>query len=79
MGWLFLCIPGIGPDSPHATTDHSDNSQKDPISVREILISAYDKNISTRLKTELCSSDVSGYNYTKETSISKFLSLRPSY
>ncbi|KAI3453904.1 hypothetical protein Pfo_010567 [Paulownia fortunei] len=53
---------GIGPDFQHAT-DHSDNPQQDPISVREFLISAYDKNISTRLKIELCSSDVSSYNY----------------
>ncbi|KAI3468516.1 hypothetical protein Pfo_025179 [Paulownia fortunei] len=58
---------GIGPDFQHAA-DHSDNIQPDT-SMRELLISAYDKNISTRLKTELCTSDVSSYNYTKETSI----------
>ncbi|KAH6804453.1 ATP-binding cassette 14 [Perilla frutescens var. frutescens] len=52
---------GIGPD-------HSDCTQQDPTSVRELLISSYDKNISTRLKTELFSSDVSSYNNTKETS-----------
>ncbi|KAK6129816.1 hypothetical protein DH2020_036402 [Rehmannia glutinosa] len=53
---------GIGPDFQHAT-ERSDNPQQDPKSVREFLISAYDKNISTRLKIELCSSDVSSYNY----------------
>ncbi|KAG8375225.1 hypothetical protein BUALT_Bualt10G0078200 [Buddleja alternifolia] len=58
---------GIAPDIQHAS-DHGENAQQDPVSIREFLISAYDKNISTRLKTELCSSDVSSYNYTKETS-----------
>ncbi|KAL0312338.1 UNVERIFIED_CONTAM: ABC transporter G family member 14 [Sesamum radiatum] len=55
---------GIGPDFQHAN-DHNDNIQQDPVSVREFLISAYNKNISTGLKSELCSSDV---NYTKENS-----------
>ncbi|KAL0288740.1 UNVERIFIED_CONTAM: ABC transporter G family member 14 [Sesamum calycinum] len=55
---------GIGPDFQHAN-DHNDNVQQDPVSVREFLISAYDKNISTGLKSELCSADV---NYTKESS-----------
>ncbi|XP_057799017.1 ABC transporter G family member 14 [Salvia miltiorrhiza] len=59
---------GIGPDFQHAA-EHSNCTQQDPTSVRELLISAYDKNISTRLKTELFSSDVSSYNNTKETSI----------
>ncbi|XP_073313781.1 ABC transporter G family member 14-like [Primulina huaijiensis] len=58
---------GIGPDFQHST-NHSDNSQQDPASVREFLISAYDKNISTRLKTELYSSDVIIYNYNEENS-----------
>ncbi|KAK4389110.1 ABC transporter G family member 14 [Sesamum angolense] len=55
---------GIGPDFQNAN-DHNDNVQQDPVSVREFLISAYDKNISTGLKSELCSADV---NYTKESS-----------
>ncbi|KAL2517311.1 ABC transporter G family member 14 [Abeliophyllum distichum] len=58
---------GIGPDFQHVT-EYGDKTQQDPKSVREFLISAYDKNISTRLKTELCSSDAISYNYTKETS-----------
>ncbi|KAK6158538.1 hypothetical protein DH2020_005852 [Rehmannia glutinosa] len=60
---------GIGPDFQHGIITNSDNIQQDTISVRETLISAYDKNISTRLKNELCSSDVSIHNHTKETSI----------
>ncbi|CAA3031210.1 ABC transporter G family member 14 [Olea europaea subsp. europaea] len=54
---------GIRPDS-----EHGDSTQQDPKSVREFLISAYDKNISTRLKIELLSSDVNSYTYTKDTS-----------
>ncbi|XP_042037605.1 ABC transporter G family member 14-like [Salvia splendens] len=59
---------GIGPDFQHAT-EHNNCTQQDPTSLRELLISTYDKNISTRLKTELFSSEVSSYNNTKETSI----------
>ncbi|KAK4486286.1 hypothetical protein RD792_008956 [Penstemon davidsonii] len=57
---------GIGPEQ-HAT-DYSDNTQQDPTTVREFLISSYDRNISTRLEAELYSLEVSSYNYTKETS-----------
>ncbi|XP_030444461.2 ABC transporter G family member 14 [Syzygium oleosum] len=56
---------GIAPDSKHAT-EHGDNMEKEKKSVRESLISAYDKNISARLKSELCSVDVINYNnFTK--------------
>lgn len=58
---------GIGPDSKHAT-EQGDNSEQEKKSVREALISAYDKNIYTRLKTELCSSDTNNYSYTKDVS-----------
>ncbi|KAL3651024.1 ABC transporter G member 14 [Castilleja foliolosa] len=46
---------GIGPDF-----QHGDNDQPETMSVRESLISAYNNNICTRLKSELCSSDASG-------------------
>ncbi|GFP81527.1 ABC transporter g family member 14 [Phtheirospermum japonicum] len=58
---------GIGPDFQHGS-DHGDNNQQDTLSVRESLISAYNKNISTRLKSELC---ISGHTQTKETTIRK--------
>lgn len=61
---------GIGPDSKHAI-EQGDNTEQEKKSVREALISAYDKNISTRLKTELCSSDTNNYSYTKDVSTSK--------
>eukprot|EP00268_Persea_americana_P001450 TRINITY_DN10449_c1_g1_i2.p1 TRINITY_DN10449_c1_g1~~TRINITY_DN10449_c1_g1_i2.p1 ORF type:complete len:661 (-),score=57.66 TRINITY_DN10449_c1_g1_i2:408-2390(-) len=55
---------GIAPqcDSMH----HGDQGEQK--SVRELLITAYDKNIATRLKAELCLPDVNGYSYTREPS-----------
>lgn len=73
VSYIIIWTAGIGPDFQQ-TIDHGDCTKQDPTSVRELLISAYDKNISTRLKTELFSSDVSSYNNTKETSISKSVS-----
>lgn len=61
---------GIGPDSKHAI-EQGDNTEQEKKSVREALISAYDKNISTRLKTELCSSDTNNYSNEKDVSTSK--------
>ncbi|XP_028755015.1 ABC transporter G family member 14-like [Neltuma alba] len=57
---------GIAPDSKNST-EQSENLEQERKLVREALISAYDKNIATRLKTELCSSNVN-YNITKDTS-----------
>ncbi|XP_034677197.1 LOW QUALITY PROTEIN: ABC transporter G family member 14 [Vitis riparia] len=56
---------GISPDSKQAA-EQSENMEQEQKSVREALISAYEKNISTRLKAELCSVDVNNYNYTKD-------------
>ncbi|KAA8521077.1 hypothetical protein F0562_011770 [Nyssa sinensis] len=61
---------GIGPDSKHAI-EQGDKAEQEQKSVREVLISAYDKNISTKLKAELCSLDVNNYNYTKDASTRK--------
>lgn len=58
---------GIGPDSMHVM-EQVDNLEQERKSVRQALISAYDKNISTRLKVELCSLDASNYNHTKDAS-----------
>ncbi|OIT35467.1 PREDICTED: ABC transporter G family member 14-like [Nicotiana attenuata] len=58
---------GIGPDSKHAI-EQGDNTEQEKKSVREALISAYDKTISTRLKTELCSLDTNNYSYKKDVS-----------
>lgn len=58
---------GIGPDSKHAI-EQGDNTEQEKKAVREALISAYDKNISTTLKTELCSSDTNSYSYAKDVS-----------
>ncbi|CAK9136960.1 unnamed protein product [Ilex paraguariensis] len=62
-----LKIAGIGPDSKQ-TIEQGDNPEQEPKYVRELLVSAYDKHISARLKVELCSSDVNNYNYAKNAS-----------
>lgn len=64
-------IAGIAPDSKQAT-EQSENMEQEQKSVREALVLAYDKNISIRLKAELCNFDVSNYNYAKDGSKSKF-------
>ncbi|CAN6803899.1 unnamed protein product [Brassica oleracea] len=43
-------------------TETSDQKQK---TVKETLVSAYEKNISTKLKAELCNADSHSYEYTK--------------
>ncbi|KAL7164627.1 hypothetical protein ACSBR2_040510 [Camellia fascicularis] len=58
---------GIGPVDKH-TIEQGDSTEQEQKLVRDVLISAYDKNISTRLKAELCSLDVNNYNYTKDAS-----------
>ncbi|KAG5248587.1 ABC transporter family member [Salix suchowensis] len=56
---------GIGPDSKNGT-DQGENMEKEQKLVKEALISAYQKNISTRMKAELCNSDPDSYNFTKD-------------
>ncbi|KAG5589237.1 hypothetical protein H5410_039751 [Solanum commersonii] len=48
--------------------DQGDSIEQEKKLVREALISAYEKNISTRLKSEVCSLDNSSYSYTKDVS-----------
>ncbi|GLU05219.1 hypothetical protein SLE2022_223310 [Rubroshorea leprosula] len=55
---------GISPDCKNS--EQGEETEKEQKSVRETLLSAYEKNISTRLKAELCNSDVNNYNYTKD-------------
>ncbi|CAK8540176.1 unnamed protein product [Lathyrus sativus] len=45
---------GIGPESKHVT-EQSEALEIERKNVRETLISAYDKNLATRLKAEICS------------------------
>ncbi|KAK8998558.1 hypothetical protein V6N11_083945 [Hibiscus sabdariffa] len=59
---------GISPDFK-PSVEQVDNTEEEEKSVKDALISAYEKNISTRLKAELCSTDVNSYvNTTKEAS-----------
>lgn len=61
-------ISGIAPDSKQAT-EQGENAEREQKLVKETLISAYDKNISTRLKAELC--DANNCNYARDGSKSK--------
>ena len=61
---------GIGPDDTNTFEQGEDTEQERKL-VRDVLISAYDKNISTRLRAELCSLDINNYNYTKDATTSK--------
>jgi hypothetical protein len=62
---------GIAPDSKHVT-EQSEALEHERKIVKESLISAYDKNIATRLKAEVCSMEVNNYNnITKDSCTSK--------
>ncbi|TYK16457.1 ABC transporter G family member 14 [Cucumis melo var. makuwa] len=59
---------GIAPDSKYAN-EGGENMEQEQKSVKEALISAYDKNISSTLKAELCSLDANNFNnYAKDAS-----------
>ncbi|KAJ1434115.1 P-loop containing nucleoside triphosphate hydrolase [Sesbania bispinosa] len=62
---------GIAPDSKHAT-EQSESQEPERKLVRETLVSAYEKNIATRLKAEFCSLEVNNYNITKDASASRW-------
>lgn len=63
---------GIAPDSRHGT-EHSENLEQEKKRVREALISAYDKNISARLKAQLCGSDANNNtSYTKDHASARY-------
>ena len=68
-------ITGIGPDSKYAN-DGGENMEQEQKGVKEALISAYDKNISSTLKDELCSLDANNFtNYAKDASSKRTLFL----
>lgn len=53
--------------------EQGDKTEEESQRAKDALISAYDKNISTRLRAELCSLDVNNTTCTQDTSTSKFL------
>ncbi|XP_026656587.2 ABC transporter G family member 14-like isoform X2 [Phoenix dactylifera] len=62
---------GITPDSPRAA-EHGEapgSTEREQQAVREELVSAYDRNIATGLKAELCSVDPTNYGYTRDAAI----------
>ncbi|XAR70743.1 hypothetical protein NMG60_11027718 [Bertholletia excelsa] len=60
-------LAGIAPDYGH-TNEQVDITEQEKKSTRDTLISAYDKNISTRLEDEFCSLDLNNYSNTKDAS-----------
>ncbi|GAB4834887.1 ABC transporter G member 14 [Ancistrocladus abbreviatus] len=67
---LLDLASGIPPDSKHEAEQYED-IQQEKKSVKEALVSAYDKNIWTSLKAELCNLDsVSAFNCRKDASTS---------
>lgn len=62
---------GIAPDSKYAIengdfTNGGNGLQQEQKAVKEALIKAYDYNIATKLKAELCTVDPNNYGYTRE-------------
>jgi len=62
---------GIAPDSSKHGAEQSESQEAENKLVREALISAYDKNIATKLKDELCSLEVNNYEVIRDASTSK--------
>ncbi|XVE57294.1 hypothetical protein DITRI_Ditri04bG0080000 [Diplodiscus trichospermus] len=56
---------GISPDFKHSV-EQAESTEQEQKSVKDALISAYEKNIYTRLKAELCNSDLNNYVNIKE-------------
>ncbi|KAK7346180.1 hypothetical protein VNO80_20695 [Phaseolus coccineus] len=59
---------GIAPDSSKHGTEQRESQEAENKLVREALISAYDKNIATKLKDELCSLEVNNYEVIRDGS-----------
>ncbi|GAB2235514.1 hypothetical protein Droror1_Dr00025939 [Drosera rotundifolia] len=62
---LLDLASGIGPDSKHGT-ELCESTEQEKKLFRETLISAFDKNISTILKVELYSLDVTAYHCKRD-------------
>lgn len=63
---------GIRPDSVQET-EQGDATEQEQKSVREVLKASYNTNIFMRLRTEICSADVSNYSHPKYDSSSKLV------
>lgn len=69
---IFKCQTGISPDSMQEC-EQGENAEEERKAVRKKLVTCYETNISTRLKTDLCDLDVCNYNHAKEGLTSKNL------
>ncbi|KAK6925676.1 ABC transporter-like, ATP-binding domain [Dillenia turbinata] len=63
--FLLDLANGIDPNSKHMA-EQSEKVRQEQKLVKEALVSAYDKNISSRLKSELCNVDANNYNCKKD-------------
>ncbi|RWW45816.1 hypothetical protein BHE74_00048328 [Ensete ventricosum] len=66
---LFVCVgAGIAPESKYGSENGEANGgmQREQKAVKEALISAYDRNVATRLKAELCAVDLNNHGYARE-------------
>lgn len=67
---IVMKMTGIGPDNNH-TFEQGDKAEQERKRVRDVIISAYEKNISMTLKAELSSLDVNNNSKTQDASTSK--------
>lgn len=56
------------------TIEQGETTEQETKSVRQILMSAYENNLSSRLRAELFNADINNYNYTKNDPTSKVFS-----
>ncbi|KAI3812628.1 hypothetical protein L1987_17339 [Smallanthus sonchifolius] len=65
--FLLDLANGIAPDAMQEY-EHGENTEHDQKLVRQKLNTCYETNISTRLKADLCSLDISNHNHAREAS-----------
>ncbi|KAL1834680.1 hypothetical protein DCAR_0104893 [Daucus carota subsp. sativus] len=63
---------GIRPESLQ-TIEQGETTEQEKKSVRQILMSSYENNISPRLRAELFNADVNNYNYPKKDSTKRYV------
>ncbi|CAL9766210.1 unnamed protein product, partial [Musa acuminata subsp. burmannicoides] len=66
--FLLDLANGIAAESKYASENGEANGgmQREQKAVKEALISAYDRNVATRLKAELCAVDLNNHGYARE-------------
>lgn len=67
-------MTGIAPDAMQEYEQGEDTEDERKL-VRQELVTFYDTNISTRLKADLCSLEITNHDHAKEASTSKSLKI----